>query len=157
MEQAVEKSRGDDGVAEDLAPFGEAAVGGEDHGAAFVTGIDELKEEVAAACHDRQVADLVDDEESEAAEEAEAFGEPAFALGAGEPCDQVGERGEVDASTRLDGFHAESGRQVALAGAGWPEKMNDFRALNEAEAGEREDAVTVERGREGKSRSPRLS
>jgi hypothetical protein len=30
MEKPVEQRRGDDEVAEDLAPFGEAAVGGED-------------------------------------------------------------------------------------------------------------------------------
>ena len=66
VEQAVEERGGDDGVAEDLAPFGEAAVGGQDHGAAFVAGIDELEEGVAATGDDGQVADLVDDQESEA-------------------------------------------------------------------------------------------
>jgi hypothetical protein len=31
MEKSIEQRRGDDRVAEDVAPFGEAAVGGEDH------------------------------------------------------------------------------------------------------------------------------
>ena len=67
VKQAVEQGRGDDGIAEELAPFGEAAVGGEDHGAFFVAGVDELEEQIAAAWHDRQVADFVDDEERRAA------------------------------------------------------------------------------------------
>ena len=36
VEQPVEQRRGDDGIAEDLAPFCEAAVGGQDHGTLFV-------------------------------------------------------------------------------------------------------------------------
>ena len=54
VQQAVQKRRGDHGIAEDLAPFGKAAVGGDHHGALFVTGVDELEEEVAAAGHDGQ-------------------------------------------------------------------------------------------------------
>ena len=53
VEQPVEERGGDDGIAEDLAPFGEAAVRGEDHGALFVAGVDELEEEIAAAGNDR--------------------------------------------------------------------------------------------------------
>jgi hypothetical protein len=46
MEQPVEKRSGDDGIAEDLAPFGKAAVRGEDHRVLFVAGVDELEEQV---------------------------------------------------------------------------------------------------------------
>ena len=38
VEQAIEESGGDHVVAEDLAPLLEGAVGGEDHGAALVSG-----------------------------------------------------------------------------------------------------------------------
>ena len=38
MQQAVEQRGGDDGIAEDLAPFGKAAVGGQDHGASSRSG-----------------------------------------------------------------------------------------------------------------------
>jgi hypothetical protein len=61
MEKAIEQCGGDDGVAEDLAPFGKAAIGRQNHGAPFVAGIDELEEQIAAAGNDRQVTDLVDD------------------------------------------------------------------------------------------------
>lgn len=53
VQQPVEQCGGDDGIAEDLTPFGEAAIGGEDHGALFVAGVDELEEQVGAAWRDR--------------------------------------------------------------------------------------------------------
>ena len=84
-----------------LAPFGEAAVGGEDHGALLVAGVDELEEQIAAAGHDGQVADLVDDQERRAAEVAHAFAKRPFPLGLGERGDDVGESGEDDAACRL--------------------------------------------------------
>jgi hypothetical protein len=63
MEQPVEQRGRDHGITEDVAPFGKAAVGREDHGALFVAGVDELEEQIAATGGNRQVADLVDDEQ----------------------------------------------------------------------------------------------
>ena len=63
VKQPIEQRGGDDGIAEDLAPFGKAAVRGEDHGAALVASIDELEEQIAATWNNRQVADLVNDQE----------------------------------------------------------------------------------------------
>src|SRR5512132_2723749 len=95
MEEPIEQRRGDDRVAEDVAPFGEAAVGGEDHRPLFVAGIDQLEEQVAAAGDDRQVADLVDDEQRGAAEPADAFAQASLAFGPGQRGDDVGEAREV--------------------------------------------------------------
>ena len=101
VEQAVQQGGGDDGVAEDLAPFGEAAIGGEDHRSLFVAGVDELEEQVSPARDDGQVADLVDDQQCSAAEVAKALAQAAVALGFGERCDEVGERREGDAAPCL--------------------------------------------------------
>ena len=49
VKQPIEQCRGDNGIAKDLTPFGEAAIGGEDHGAALVAGIHELEEQIPAA------------------------------------------------------------------------------------------------------------
>lgn len=68
VKQPVEQRGCDDGIAEDLAPFGKAAIGGEDHGASFVSYVDELEEEVSAARHDREIADLVDNKQGGAAQ-----------------------------------------------------------------------------------------
>jgi hypothetical protein len=62
VEKTIEQRGGDDGVAEDLTPFGKAAVRREDHCAAFVAGVDELEEQISAAWDDRQVTDLINDE-----------------------------------------------------------------------------------------------
>ena len=53
---------GNDVVTEDRAPIFEAAVRGQDHSAFFVTGVDQLEEQVCAAGRDRQIADLGDDQ-----------------------------------------------------------------------------------------------
>ena len=68
VQKPIEQRGGDDGIAKDFAPFRKAAVRGEDHGALFVAGVDELEEQIAAAWSDRQIADLVDDQQREAAE-----------------------------------------------------------------------------------------
>lgn len=116
VEQAVEQGGGDDGVAEHLAPFGKAAVGGEDHGAALVAGVDQLKEQVPAAGDDGQVADLVDDEQLWPAEEPDALAQRALALGLGQRADELGEGGEVDAAAGLDGLDGKSDRQMISYG-----------------------------------------
>ena len=136
VQQPVEQRGGDDGIAEDLAPFGEAAVRGEDHSAALVAGVDELEEQVAAAGDDGQVSDLVDDQESEAAEEADLLAQGSFALRLCQGADQVGQSGEVDAFGRPDRLDAEGDRQMALAGAGRPEEVEGLAAVDELQLGE---------------------
>ena len=69
MKQSVKEGGGDDRIPKDLTPFSEATVGGEDHGALFVARVDKLEEQIAAAGNDRQVSDLVDDQQREATEE----------------------------------------------------------------------------------------
>ena len=54
-----------------------------------------MEEQIAAAGNDRQVADLIDDEEGEAAEEPDLLAQGALALGLGERADELTERGEV--------------------------------------------------------------
>ena len=46
VEEPVEDGGGEDVVAEDVAPFGEGFVAGDDHGAAFVAAGDELEDHV---------------------------------------------------------------------------------------------------------------
>ena len=91
VQEAVEEGGGHHGVAEDLAPLGEAPVGREDHRAPLVSSVDQLEEQAAAIGDDWQVADLIDDQERSAAEEADLVAQPALALGLGERGDKVGE------------------------------------------------------------------
>ncbi len=64
MHEPVEDGGGDDGVAEDVAPFGEASVGGDEGGvAAFVAGVDDVEERGGAALVHGEQSDVVDDED----------------------------------------------------------------------------------------------
>ena len=122
VQEPIEERGGNHRVAEDLAPLGKAPIGGEDHGAPLVASVDQLEEQAAAIGDDRQVADLVDDQERGTAEEADLVAQPALALGLGECGDEVGERDEVDAAPGLDRLDPEGDRKVALAGAGGPSR-----------------------------------
>jgi len=64
MEKPVEDGGGDGGVAvEDGGPLLEGFVGGQHDGTAFVAGADDLEEKVRPVLVDRQVADLIKDDE----------------------------------------------------------------------------------------------
>ena len=89
------------------------------------------------------IADLVDDEQSCAAEPADAFAQAPLALGLGQRGDDVGEGREVDAATGLHRFDAERHRQVRLAGAGRAENMKHLAAVDELELGEGQDRLQV--------------
>src|SRR5271156_3008682 len=104
MEEPVEQRGSNDRIAEDVTPFGEAAVGGEDHRALFVAGVDELEEQVAAAGCDRQITDLVNDEQRTAAQEADFLAQGALAFGLGEDGDKVSQGDEVDALAGANGL-----------------------------------------------------
>ena len=63
VEQAVEDGGGDDGVAEHLAPLGEALVRGEDDRAALVAGGDQREEGSRRESVVGPDAELVDDQD----------------------------------------------------------------------------------------------
>ena len=71
VEEPVEERGGDHGVAEDVAPRAEALVAREDDGAPLVAARDQLEEEIGAVAVDRDVADLVDDQQLGLGEELE--------------------------------------------------------------------------------------
>ena len=71
VDEPVDQGGGDHRVAEDLAPLLEAAVRGDDDRAAFVAARDEREEQVGGLAFERQVADLVDDQQVVALEPAQ--------------------------------------------------------------------------------------
>jgi hypothetical protein len=84
VEQTVKQCGCDDRITEDVTPFGESTIGRKDHGGALVACSDQLEEQVAAAGHDREVADLIDDQQRGPGKESDAFMQSTFALRAGE-------------------------------------------------------------------------
>ena len=148
VEEPVEEGRRDDGVSEDVAPFGEASVRSEDHRAFFVSCIYDLEEQARAALRDGKVSDFIDDEDRGPREEADFFGELALAFGFDEAVGEFGERGFVDALSGFDGGDAEGGREVELSGSGRSEEVDGLASPDEVELGQGGDSLAVERGLE---------
>jgi len=73
VQDAIEDCCGDHGVAEYVAPAPEALVAGEDHRPALVASANELEEQIGADAVDREVTDLVDDEQARDGVELEAL------------------------------------------------------------------------------------
>ena len=69
----------------------------------LVAGIDQLEEQVGAAGFDRQVADLIDDEQGDPVDVAQARLEGTGAFGLGERGNEFGQGREIDALMGLDG------------------------------------------------------
>ena len=145
MQQPVEQRRCDHGAAEDVAPFRKAAVRGEDHRALFIARIDQLEEQVAATGYDREVSDLIDDQERWPAVEPEPFAQGAFALCLRQSADQVGKRNERHAFARLDRLKPKRAGQMAFARARRAQQVNDLGARNKVELSQRHDPGLVER------------
>ena len=77
---------------------------------------------MAASAVEGDVADLVDDEQRDAAEPGELGVEASVVVGVAEPGDPLGGGGEGDAVAGLAGADAEAGGEVGLAGAGRAEE-----------------------------------
>jgi hypothetical protein len=114
----------------------------------FISGVDQLEEQVAATWSDRQVADFVDDQQRAAAQEADFLAQGALAFSLGEDSDEIGKRDEVDALAGAHGLDREGRGEMRFSGAGWPEQVDDLGTVDEVETGERHDPVAVERGLE---------
>ncbi|HET9627817.1 MAG TPA: hypothetical protein VFP84_40945 [Kofleriaceae bacterium] len=80
VEHAVEHGGGYDLVAEHVAPLGDGLVGGDEHAASLIATADELKEQVGGPLLERQIAELVDDEQLGLGVEGDLFGELALEL-----------------------------------------------------------------------------
>ena len=77
VSQSIEKRRGHFGVSEDLHPFSEGEVGGDNQRGLFVEFADQMEEQGASRLREGQVAQFVEDDEVQAlqgSDEAAALG-----------------------------------------------------------------------------------
>ena len=79
VEQSIENRRGDDGIPEDLAPGAEALIAGEQNRALLIAPGDELEEQIGALPINRDIADLVNDQELGLGQHLEPVLQPVFA------------------------------------------------------------------------------
>jgi hypothetical protein len=122
VDESVDHRGGDDVVVEDLGPAAEGFVGGDDQAGAFVAGGDQLEDQVGGLGLERDVADLVDDQQWVAAERDQLVLELADVVGFGESGHPLAGDGELDPVPGLAGADRDPGGQVGLAGSGWAEE-----------------------------------
>jgi hypothetical protein len=125
VQKSVQQGRRDDWITKNFPSLAETAIGGQDHGTLLIAGVDQLEEQIAGTSPDGEIADLINDEQRRAAEEADTFAQTSFTVGLGERVDDVGERREVDPAASADSLDAESCRQMTFAGTGLTNKMHD--------------------------------
>ena len=63
MGEAIEQCCCHLGIAKDLRPFGEAEIGGDDHAGALIELAQQVEQQGAARGAERQVAELIEDDE----------------------------------------------------------------------------------------------
>ena len=141
VDDAVDHGGGDGLVAEDAAPAAERQVAGQDEGGVLVAGRDELEEQVRGVLLERQVADLVDDDQPVAAQLGEFAWQPTVPVGVGQAGDPVSRGGEQDAVAGVRGLDPQSGRQMRLAGSGWPQEDDVAGLVQERPRGEGRDLL----------------
>ena len=105
VDEPVDEGGGDHGVAEDLAPLLEAAIGG-DRSSRARSGAHEGEEQVGCLALQWQVADLVDHDEVVALQAAQLVFEPIVVLGVLEPADPFLGGGERDPIAVVAGVDA---------------------------------------------------
>ena len=145
MSEPVEQRGGHLGIAEHAGPLSEGEVGGDDDGGALVKPTDEVEQKLAAGLCERQVAQLVENDEVHA---GQMFGEPALSSVAGlglEPVDEIDDVVEATAGTIADTASRNSDGQMGLAGTSSADQDDIALLGDEAAAGEIVDKCLVDR------------
>ena len=136
VDEPVDHRGGGHVVAEDLAPGAERLVAGDDHRRAFVAVGHEREHEVRGFGVERDVADLVNDQQRDERQAFELGLELALAFGLGEPGDPLGRGRELHALAGQARADPEGGRDVGLAGAGRAEQDHVLAGVEEVELAE---------------------
>ena len=118
MGQPVEQRRGHLGVGEDARPFGKGEIGRQDDRGSLVEPADQVEQHLPAADRERQIAELVEDDEIDADELVGEFSGLAGARLGLELVDQIDRGEEAHAGAVAHAIGADRYGDMALAGAG---------------------------------------
>jgi len=146
MQQPVEDRGGDDGVSEHAAPLADRAIAGDQHAAALVAARHQLEEQMRRIGLERQVAELIHDQQLGLGEMPQALLDPALGLGLGELRHQARGGDKEHRVAGQDRLAAERYRQVCLADAGRAQQQHRLAVGDKAPGGEFADLLLVERG-----------
>src|SRR5271166_1925137 len=145
MGEAIEERRGHLWVSEHARPFTEGEIGRDEDRGALVEPADEVEEELAAGLGERQVAELVEDDEVHA---GEIIGDPALPprarLGL-ELVDEIDGGEEAAAPSGADAASRDGDHPVRLAGSCSTYKHGVALLGDEAAAGEIANERLVDR------------
>ena len=120
MEETVEGSGGHDGVTgEDVAPFGEGFVGGDDGGGLFfVAAADDLEEQRGLFVVESEIADLVHDEQLGRRQHFQVVRHAVLCEGGLHPPGQLEGREEKQTLAAFGAAESQGDGEVRLADAG---------------------------------------
>ncbi len=147
LEDAVDDDLGEIVVVKDVAPAARGLVGREDHGAPLnVPLIDDMEEDVRRVVTDREVADLVDDEDVGLHVADERFAQVALTAGAREVVDELGAVDEERVEAVLERAVRDGDREVRLAASGLAREDDRVALGDEVGREERADRGEPQRG-----------
>mmetsp|Transcript_59149 Transcript_59149/g.139299 ORF Transcript_59149/g.139299 Transcript_59149/m.139299 type:complete len:239 (+) Transcript_59149:3674-4390(+) len=130
--QPIQKRRGHLGVAEDAGPFAEAQVGGDDHAGVLVELGEQMEQQRPAGLAERQVAELVQDEQVHVHQPVRDLPGLAGGLLGFQRVNQLHRRLEAHPfAVPLDGLDAQRRGQVRLARARPADEHHVVRGLGE--------------------------
>ncbi len=92
VDEAVDQGDDAGGVGEDLVPFGEGAVGGDQGAFGLVAAADQFEQQVGVAVGVGEIADLVDDQQVRGGVVAESAAQGGIAVEGGQFAEQSGRR-----------------------------------------------------------------
>ena len=122
VDEAVDGGERHGLVGENLAPFAEGLVGGDEQGAALVAGADQLEQHAGLGLILGDVGEVVEDQQVIFVELGDGGFEGQFAARDLQPLHEVGGAGEQHAPAIFDEGQAERCRKMALAAAGRAEQ-----------------------------------
>ena len=146
MQQTIQNCRGDDLVAEDLAPARQALIGGDQNRPPLVTARYQLEEQVRAEPLQRQIADFIDDQKLRLHELLELLLDSVLLVSPDQRRDQAGRRGESRPVAQSTGLQAQTHCQVRFTHTGRSEQQHVVGIGDEAAGGQLAHYLRVNRG-----------
>lgn len=147
LDEAIERRSDLRGRTQRRRPLVEAEVGGNHEGAAPVAAGHHLEEDAGEILLDLAwaVAELVQDDKIKPGDLGQKVVERVIGQGGIEAAQELVGAEEADPIAGLAGAHAHADREMGLAHAARPDPQDRLAAVEEAELGQIEDALSVER------------
>ena len=144
MAQAIDEADDAGGVGEDLGPFVEDAVGGDDGRAPLIALADHLKQQVGVTLPIGHVSDLIENKQGRRGVVAQASTQVGGAILGGEVPEHVGGGDEASSVAREDGTMGEVLGEHGLADAAGADEDDVDMLAEEVEVEEGLDRVAVD-------------